>query len=148
MTVPSETASPPAISVDRAALPTDTFAWGQMKWLVAPSSTPGASLTFGEVIVMPGMGHTRHNHPDAEEIIYVLSGEAEQTLNDGEPFTVRAGDTLFIPVGVYHSTINTGWEPFRAIVVYNPGGPEQAFRQLEDFQEVAPGVLPGWQRAE
>ena len=83
-----------------------------------------------------------------EEIIYVLSGEAEQTLNDGEPFTVRAGDTLFIPVGVYHSTINTGWEPFRAIVVYNPGGPEQAFRQLEDFQEVAPGVLPGWQRAE
>lgn len=148
MTLPSETPSPQAINIDRAALPTDTFEWGQMKWLVAPSTTPGASITFGEVIVMPGKGHTRHNHPDAEEIIYVLSGEAEQILDDGDPFTVKAGDTLFIPTGVYHSTINTGWEPFRVIVVYNPGGPEQAFRGLEDFQEVAAGELPAWKRGD
>lgn len=144
----SETTTAPAIAVDRAMIPTDTFEWGAMKWLVSPSTTAGASFTFGEVLVMPGKGHTRHNHPDAEEIIYVLSGEAEQILDDGEPFTVRAGDTLFIPVGVFHSTINTGWEPLRVIVVYTPGGPELSFRGLEDFAQVPAGQIAGWRRGE
>lgn len=136
----------PAIQIDRAALPTDTFDWGAMKWLVTPSTTPGATMTFGEVLVMPGKGHTRHNHPDAEEVIYVVSGEGEQMLNDEAPFAVRAGDTLFIPVGVFHSTLNTGWEPMRLLVVYNPGGPEVGLRELEGFVQVPVGETAGWSR--
>jgi len=143
----SETTSTiPAIQIDRRELPTDTFDWGAMKWLVTPSTTPGATFTFGEVLVMPGKGHTRHNHPDAEEVIYVVSGEAEQMLNDDQPFTVRAGDTVFIPVGVFHSTVNTGWEPLRVLVVYNPGGPEIGFRGLEDFVQAPVGETAGWRR--
>ena len=63
------------------------------------------------VILLPGKGHDRHNHPDADEILYILAGEGEQMVDDGEPFAVRAGQTVFIPKGAFHSTLNTGYEP-------------------------------------
>ena len=133
--------------IDRGAIPTHTLDWGAMKWLVTPSTTPGARLTFGEVLLMPGKGHTRHNHPEAEEILYFLSGEGEQTYDDGAPFPVRAGDALYIPAGVHHSTINTGWEPMRLLALYNPGGSELALTELEGFREAPAGEVAGWVRA-
>lgn len=133
-------------TIDRAAIPTHSFDWGAIKWLVTPSTTPGAQLTFGEVLVMPGMGHSRHNHPDAEEILYILSGAGEQMVADGEPFPIRAGDAMYIPAGVFHSTLNTGWEPMRLIAIYNPGGSELALKELEDFREDAAGTMLGWRR--
>ncbi len=128
--------------VDRNALPTQTFEWGSIKWLVSPDSVAGAGLTFGEVVLLPGMGHDRHNHPESEEILYVLSGEGEQMLGDGAPFPVRAGDTIYVPTAVFHSTRNTGWAPMRLLAIYNPGGPEQVLTELPDYQEVPPGEPP------
>ena len=120
-------------------LPTVSFDWGMTKWLVEPATTPGAGLTFGEVIVLPGQGHGRHNHPQSEEILYVLSGEGEQIIDDGEPFTVRAGDTIYIATGVFHSTMNTGWEPMRVLALYNPAGPEADLASLPDAKVLAAG---------
>lgn len=134
-------------TINRAALPTHSFEWGAIKWLVSPSTTPGAQMTFGEVMLLPGKGHTRHNHPDAEEVLYILSGEGEQTVNDGAPFPVRAGDVLYIPTGAYHSTINTGWEPIRLIAIYNPGGSELGLAELPDHQETPAGETLGLVRA-
>ena len=134
-------------TIDRATIPTHSFAWGAIKWFVTPTTTPGARLTFGEVLVMPGKGHSRHNHPEAEEVLYILSGEGEQMVGDGEPFPIRAGDVLYIPAGVYHATLNTGWEPMRLIAIYNPGGAELALKELDDFQETPAGERLGWERA-
>lgn len=125
--------------VDPRTLTTQTFDWGMIKWLVTPERTPGAGMTFGEVILLPGMGHTRHNHPESEEILFVLSGEGEQMLDDGEPFPIRPGDTIYVPTAMFHSTQNTGWEPMRLLAVYNPGGPEKALEGLPDFQETPTG---------
>ena len=133
--------------IDPDSVPTHTFDWGAIKWYVTPSGTPGAGLTFGEVVVMPGGGHGRHNHPDAEEILYVLSGEGEQMLDDGEPFPIGAGDTIYVPVGAYHSTRNTGWGPLRVLALYNPGGAEQGLAGLPDFRELSAGDVPSWTRA-
>ena len=133
-------------AVDPRSVPTQTFDWGAIKWLVTPDSTEGAGLTFGEVVLQPGRGHDRHNHPDAEEILYVLSGEGEQMLDDGEPFPVQAGDTIYVPTAVFHSTRNTGWEPLRLLALYNPGGAEKALQGLPDFREVPAGALPEWKR--
>ena len=133
-------------TINRAALPTHSFEWGAIKWLVSPSTTPGAQMTFGEVLLLPGKGHERHNHPESEEILYILSGEGEQTVDDGAPFPVRAGDTIYIPTAIYHSTINTGWSPLRLLAIYNPGGPEQGLAQLPDFREVPAGEFPSFKR--
>ena len=51
-----------SIDVDKVA--THSFDWGVIKWLVSPDQNPGAKITFGEVVLLPGQGHVRHNHSD------------------------------------------------------------------------------------
>jgi oxalate decarboxylase/phosphoglucose isomerase-like protein (cupin superfamily) len=114
--------------------------------LVTPEITPGAGMTVGEVVLMPGMGHERHNHPESEEILYFLTGAGLQMLDDGEPFAVRGGDVVYVPTAVFHSTINTGWEPLRLLVVYNPAGPEAVLRTLGGYRETPAGQLLSWER--
>jgi oxalate decarboxylase/phosphoglucose isomerase-like protein (cupin superfamily) len=133
-------------AVDPQDVPTQTFDWGSIKWLVTPDATDGAGLTFGEVVLQPGRGHDRHNHPAAEEILYVLSGTGEQMLDDGEPFPIGPGDTIYVPTAVYHSTRNTSWAPLRLLALYNPGGAEKALQGLPDFRELPAGALPEWKR--
>jgi oxalate decarboxylase/phosphoglucose isomerase-like protein (cupin superfamily) len=133
--------------IDPNGLPTQTFEWGAITWFVAPGITDGAVMSFGEVVLLPGLGHDRHNHPESEEILYVLSGEGIQMIDDGEPFTVRGGDTIYVPTAAYHSTLNTGWAPLRLLAVYNPGGPEKVLEELPDFRELPAGVAPHWRRS-
>lgn len=128
--------------VDRNTLPTDQLDWGTIKWLVHPGQEGGAGLTLGEVICLPGQGHARHNHPDAEEVLYILSGSAMQMVDDGEPYPIAAGDVIYIPKAIFHSTLNTGWEPLRLLALYNPGGSEKDLQALPDFRQLAPGESP------
>jgi oxalate decarboxylase/phosphoglucose isomerase-like protein (cupin superfamily) len=130
-------------AIDPNSIPTATFDWGAIKWFVSPSNTDGAVMTVGEVVLLPGKGHARHNHPDAEEVLYVLAGEGDQMVADGEPFPVKAGDVIFVPTAVFHSTINTGWQPLRLLAIYNPGGSELALRDQPDFREIPAGKVPG-----
>lgn len=134
--------------IDPQSIPTHTFDWGLIKWFVTPGRTPGAAITFGEVVLLPGKGHDRHNHPKSEEILYVLSGVGEQMVDDGPPFPVHAGDVMYIPTAVFHATINTGWQPLRLLAVYNPGGADAALTQLPDFHEIPAGQTPGLTRTE
>ncbi|MGV9306023.1 cupin domain-containing protein [Nonomuraea sp. NPDC003727] len=132
--------------VSPSHVPTMTFDWGSIKWFVTPSAIPGAASTLGEVIVNPGRGHARHNHPNAEEIIYVISGEAMQMVDDGEPFPIREGDTVHIPAGAFHSTFNTTWRPLRLIVTYTPGGEEKALEGAPDYCLHDPGDIAEWRQ--
>lgn len=132
--------------IDPANSPTQTFEWGAIKWFVTPERTPNATFAFGEVILLPGQGHDRHNHPQSEEILYVLSGTGEQMVSDGESFPVGAGDTIYVPQGAFHSTYATGWEPLRILAIYNPAGPEKDLEGLPGFQEIPVGKLPSWKR--
>ena len=142
-------APPPAKNgtIDPHTVPTQTFDWGAIKWFVTPAVTAGSMLAFGEVVLLPGKGHDRHNHPHSEEILYVLSGDGMQTLHDGAPFPVRAGDTIYVPTAAYHSTLNTGWEPLRLLALYNPAGPERDLESLPGYRVVPAGRLPGIIRA-
>lgn len=125
---------------------TVSFGWGTITWLVTPSSVSGAGSTMGEVIILPGQGHDRHNHPGAEELIYVVSGVAEQTVGDAPAFTLHEGDAVHVPVGTFHSTFNRTWRPLRLIVTYTPGGEERSLEAAPDFQRHEPGSAPLWQR--
>jgi oxalate decarboxylase/phosphoglucose isomerase-like protein (cupin superfamily) len=127
------------VNIDEIA--THSFDWGIIKWFVSPDQNPGANITFGEVVLLPGEGHTRHNHPTSEEILYVLSGTGEQTVDDKPAFTVQAGDTIYIPTAIFHSTINTGWAPLRLLAIYNPGGAERALKDLADYRMTPAGEI-------
>jgi oxalate decarboxylase/phosphoglucose isomerase-like protein (cupin superfamily) len=60
-------------------------------------------------------------------------------VDDKPPFAVRPGDTIYIPTAIYHSTINTGWEPLRLLALYNPGGAERALLELQDYRQTPAG---------
>ena len=132
----------PSKLVDPATLPTMTFDWGVIKPLVATDNTEDAAVSMMHVILLPGKGHERHNHPDADEILYILAGEGDQMVDDGEPFAVRPGQTVFIPKGAFHSTLNTGYEPMVILAIYAPAGAEQVLKTLPDYREVPPGAAP------
>jgi oxalate decarboxylase/phosphoglucose isomerase-like protein (cupin superfamily) len=117
------------------------FDWGNVKLLSTPDTAGGATMTFGMVVLAPAKGHERHNHPDADEILFMISGEGEQMLDDEPPVTVRPGAMVYIPRGVFHSTMNTGWEPLRFAVVYAPAGPENVLRTLPDVRRVPAGKM-------
>ena len=91
-----------------------SFDWGVIKPLVAADNTDDPAVSLMHVVLLPGQGHERHNHPDADEILYILAGTGDQMVDDAEPFPVRAGHAVFIPTGAFHSTVNTGWEPLVA----------------------------------
>lgn len=122
-------------------LETLVFEWGSLKWLSEPKVTDTDRFTFGAVLLQPGRGHERHNHPGVEEILYCVSGEGMQMVDiDGEERRLfTPGMLIHIPPDVYHETINTGWEPMKIIAIYSPPGPEDFLRTLPDCKIVPPG---------
>src|SRR5258706_14401033 len=87
----------PSKLVDRKKVPRKTFDWGLIKPLVAKANTANPAMSLLHVVLLPGKGHTRHNHPDADEILYILAGHGEQMVDDGTPFPVAAGLAALSP---------------------------------------------------
>src|SRR5688500_8612143 len=72
-------------------------------WHCKPGLVADSSLLFVRVQVLPGQGHQFHKHPHMEEILYVLSGTAEQWLEKTRT-TMKPGDSVHIPADVVHAT--------------------------------------------
>lgn len=125
---------------------TQVFDWGSIRFMSEPRVTAAERITTGVVTLEPGKGHTRHNHPGVEEILYILAGSGEQMVEDtdGTPMRreVRIGDLVHIPPDVYHETINTGVKPMQLLAVYSPPGPEALLRALPECRIVPPGEQP------
>src|SRR3954468_7047603 len=109
-----------------------TFDWGVIKPLVAGESD---TVSLMHVVLLPGQGHERHNHPDADEILYVLSGTGDQMVDDAQTFPIHAGQTVWIARARSPSTLNTGGEPMTLLAIYAPAGAEEVLRTLPDHRE-------------
>jgi quercetin dioxygenase-like cupin family protein len=70
-------------------------------------SVPGREVVQVRVELAPGVSFPKHTHP-GEEIIYVLEGTWEYTVEGKPPVTLEAGEVLFIPAGTIHSAKNVG----------------------------------------
>ncbi len=114
------------------------FEWGKIQFLSEPAVTDADRFSFGIVELSQGKGHARHNHPGSEEVIYVISGEGEQMVDDRPPVKVGPGASIYIPADVYHSTVNTGGETMKLIVVYSPAGPERLLREIPGAKVTPP----------
>ncbi|PSP60030.1 cupin [Halobacteriales archaeon SW_10_66_29] len=123
------------------------FDWGVLKWMSTPDVTGGERFSAGVVKLEPGKGHERHTHPDSDEILYVIRGEGEQEVAD-ETREIGTGDMVFVPEGVEHGTVNTGWEPLVLLAVYAPPGPEEVLADLPECEVVPAGELPTEEQTE
>jgi|RhiMethySRZTD1v2_1073278.scaffolds.fasta_scaffold1827521_1 oxalate decarboxylase/phosphoglucose isomerase-like protein (cupin superfamily) len=101
-----------------------------------PEMTGLRGMSAVVLFIEPGHGHSRHNHPESEQMIFVITGKGEHTteLAEGQKKVekVSSGSLICIPKGAYHSTYNTGWEPMQVFAVFTPPGPEAAVRALGD----------------
>ena len=70
-------------------------------------SIPGREVVQVRVELAPGVSFPKHTHP-GEEIIYVLAGTWEYTVEGKPPVTLKAGEVLFIPAGTIHAAKNVG----------------------------------------
>ncbi|MCC7355378.1 MAG: cupin domain-containing protein [Anaerolineae bacterium] len=119
---------------------TQVFDWGMLKWMSEPDVTNAERFSMGVVILEPGKGHTSHNHPGTEEILYVISGTGEQQVA-GERRQIGPGMLIHIPPDVYHETINTGWEQMKLVAIYSPPGPEKELANLPGCKIVPAGQI-------
>lgn len=63
-------------------------------------------------------GSPAHAHPDLEQAVYILEGEAIAGI-DGVDHHVRPGDLMFFPPHVFHS-IKVLTERIKLLVIYSP----------------------------
>lgn len=93
--------------------------WGPHEWLSRPGLTEAEKLLLVRVLMPPGRAHQFHRHPAMEEIIYVVSGTAEQWV-DRERRILRAGDSAHIPRDMVHGTYNAGDDTLVFLAILSP----------------------------
>ena len=80
-------------------------------------SVPGREVIQNRVDIGPEAPAVRHKHP-GEEVIYVLEGTLEYSLDGREPLTVSAGEALTVPAETVHSVRNVGTGPASELATF------------------------------
>ena len=88
-------------------------------WHSKPGMVRDTNLMFVRAHLQPGEAHKFHHHPRMEEILYVLSGTAEQWV-EREVHIMHPGDSLYLPVGIVHGTYNIGEGVLDFLAVLSP----------------------------
>jgi quercetin dioxygenase-like cupin family protein len=100
--------------------------WAIEEWLCRSDIVPNRELLLVRVNIDPGRAHQFHTHPNREEILYVLSGQAEQWVGR-EHRILKPGDVAFVPKGEVHGTYNSFSEPLVVLAILAPSdAPEPA----------------------
>ena len=130
--------------VTETEMQVEQLPWGPHDWLSRPGLTEAEHLLLVRVNMPPGEAHKFHRHPEMEEIIYVISGTAEQWV-DREKQILTAGQTAHIPMDVVHGTYNAGDETLVILAILSPAkieGPplidvseEEPWKSLRDAQD-------------
>jgi quercetin dioxygenase-like cupin family protein len=110
---------PHASFVTSANMQVEPSPWGPHEWLSRPGLTNAEHLLLVRVVMPLGRAHQFHRHPAMEEIIYVLSGTAEQWVGT-ERRTLVASESAHIPRDVVHGTYNVGDDVLEFLAILSP----------------------------
>jgi quercetin dioxygenase-like cupin family protein len=108
---------PPAVT------PADSYEveetpWGRLVWMVAGRLGNSDAVTIGKCYIAPGSANPRHYHPNCDEVLHVLRGDIEHSLND-DTFRVAVGETVSIPMGSMHNARNLGDDEAELLIVFS-----------------------------
>ena len=95
----------------------------------------GGAVGVVETVIPPGHSTPLHVHRDEDEVFYVLVGALELVCGE-ERFRAEAGAFAYMPRGIPHTFLGIGEEPARVLVMFLPGGVEEAFAQPDRFDEI------------
>ncbi len=97
----------------------EVSAWSNNEWLCRPDLVAADKLLMVRVNMDSLYSHPFHCHPHREELIYVLSGRAEQWVGQ-EWRILQPGDTAHVPAGMVHGTYNSFPEPLVFLGILSP----------------------------
>ncbi len=92
-------------------------------YLIDKSNSSSKNLTMGYTTIYPTGTTTGHAHDDMEEVYFVISGEGIMVIGE-DRFPIKPGDGLYVPPGLFHTTIQTGNQPLVVLWVTGKVGAE------------------------
>jgi quercetin dioxygenase-like cupin family protein len=116
MTTPTQSAA--GILASRGAGQLAEFSWGAIEWLFNGELAPGAEQTLGYVEIAPGQKNPLHAHPNCEELLYLIEGELDHSL-EGEVYRMQPGQAIRVPAGAQHDARNVGATTARMVIIYS-----------------------------
>ena len=112
-------------------------------WHSKPGLTPTDDLIVVHCTIPPGGCHAFHIHPNKEEVIYIIEGEAEQWVETDKQ-TLGAGSSVYIPKSAVHATFNRTDRELKFIAIITPcsseGGIHVAVDHLEPWKSLLAGA--------
>ncbi len=109
--------------------------WTLEEWMCRQDVVQNEHLLLVRANMEPHRDHPFHTHPTREEIIYIISGQAEQWVGR-EKRVLKAGEMAFIPMGEVHGTYNPFDEPLVFLAILSPANaPEPG---IVDVSQEAP----------
>lgn len=97
------------------------------------------NFAIGLVILEPNGGQVPWHNQEQEEIYFIVAGEGEVCLGT-ERETIKTGQAVFIPPGVFHQLTNTTDEPMTMMYCYGPSGDIAHWRQELEGSLPRPGI--------
>ncbi len=93
--------------------------WATVEWLSNKELVGAKELLMVRATIAAGRSHPFHTHPTREEIIYVVSGQAEQWVEDDFRI-LKAGEMALVPRGAVHGTFNPFDEDVTFLAILSP----------------------------
>ncbi|MBL9167181.1 MAG: cupin domain-containing protein [Verrucomicrobiales bacterium] len=96
-----------------------TSPWTLEEWMCRADVVPNQELLLVRANMDPWRCHPFHTHPTREEIIYIISGQAEQWCGK-EHRILHPGEMVLIPKGEVHGTYNPFDEKLVFLAILSP----------------------------
>ncbi|MEO8232178.1 MAG: cupin domain-containing protein [Ignavibacteriota bacterium] len=97
---------------------------------VSSKDTNGAQAVFVQTGFTSNGGPPLHIHYNQDEIFYILEGEYQFQVGE-ERFSMKQGDTIFLPKNVPHAFIQLT-DIAKVIVTFQPAGKMEDFFRITD----------------
>ena len=93
--------------------------WTLEEWLCRSDVVPNEHQLLVRANMDAFRSHPFHKHPTREELIYIISGQAEQWVGK-ESRLLKPGEMAFIPMGEVHGTYNPFPEKLVFLAILSP----------------------------
>ncbi len=98
-------------------------------WKASAEETSGALIALEDSLEQ-GKVTPLHQHPEQDELVYVLEGELRVSIA-GQEYRVESGGTMFSPRGVPHA-FEVVSPSARILMVQTPGSGEAFYREASE----------------
>ena len=107
---------------------------GAVTILVDPKNSGETSFCVLVQTLDPGAMVPPHHHENAEQVLFVVSGQGTITLADRQ-LEASPGATVHVPKGTRHGISNSGGAPLQILEATSPPGFQEIFREMHRLGE-------------